>query len=405
MMDPSFEYSFEIGPIRPPSEGQNRSLLIRATRNCPWNKCAFCRTYRGKRFEYRSVEEVKRDIDQARSISDELKAMSWQAGRAGSIDGEVVNALVRANPDVYSPDAVGAEAWNARLQSLINVANWLVTGARTVFLQDANTLIMRTPELVDVLGYLKETFPSVDRVTSYGRSKTAAKKSLEELREIHSAGLSRLHIGMESGCDEVLAFVQKGVTGADHVAAGQKIVESGISLSEYVMPGLGGRKWSEKHAVDTAVVLNRINPDYIRLRSLVVREGTDLYAMWRAGGFEPLSEDEVIGELRLFIANLDCRSYLVSDHMANLLPEIEGQMPQSKERLLQVIDDYRAMPLPERLKLQLERRVRSYTAVCGGVWGETESLVQDAIRSIENGASDMAQQVEDAIRSLKQAAM
>ncbi|NQT71271.1 MAG: radical SAM protein [Chloroflexi bacterium] len=404
-MNPDKRYSFEIGPIRPPSEGSDQSLLIRATRNCPWNKCEFCHTYRGKRFEYRNVEEIKADIDAAKAISDEIKAMSWRTGVGGSINGELVSSLVRNNPEVYSPDLVGTEAANDRIQSLVNVANWLASGAKTVFLQDANTLIMRTPELVEVIRYLKETFPTIERVTSYARSKTAAKKSLEDLKDLHAAGLSRLHLGLESGCDEVLAFIQKGVTAADHIAGGKNVVESGISLSEYVIPGLGGCRWSKKHAVDTAYVLNQTNPDFIRLRSLVVRKGTDLYGKLESGDFEQLTEDEIVDELRLFIENLDCNSYLISDHMANLLWEIEGQLPEAKESLLKTIDDYKAMPLPQRLDMQLKRRMRSHVAVCGGIDKGLEQTVENAIKSIETQSPEMQKEVETAIAALKQTAM
>ena len=398
-------FSFEMGPIRPPSEGSDHSLLIRATRNCPWNKCEFCRTYRGKRFELRSVDEIKGDIDAAKAIADEIKGASWKMGLAGAIDGGLVNILVRDNPEIYGRDHVDIETLNDRLQSLVNVANWLASGARTVFLQDANTLIMRTHELVEVIKYLKETFPTIERVTSYARSKTAAKKTLEELKELHAVGLSRLHLGMESGCDEVLDYIQKGVTGADHIAGGQKVVQSGISLSEYVIPGLGGRKWSDKHAVDTARILNEIGPDFIRLRSLIVREGTDLYSKLESGDFEPLNEDEIIDELRLFISNLECNSYLVSDHMANLLGEIEGQLPGAKEALLKAIDEYRSMPLVQRLDFQLKRRLRSHMAVRGGIDEELEKIVVNALNSIEKGAPNMEKDVESAIVLLKQTAM
>ncbi len=399
-MDPSEKYSFEMGPIRPPSEGSDQSLLIRATRNCPWNKCEFCLTYRGKKFEYRSVEDIKSDIDAAKSISDELKSASWKAGLAGQLTNELISGMVRDNPDIYS-----AGAASANLQSLISVANWSASGAKTVFLQDANTLIMRTPELVDILKYLKETFATIERITSYARSKTAARKSLEELNDLKEAGLSRLHFGLESGCDEVLAFIQKGVTAADHINGGRKVVEAGISVSEYVIPGLGGRKWSHKHAIDTAHVLNQINPDYIRLRSLVVKEKTDLYARMESGEFEIPSEDEIVAELRLFIENLECNAYLVSDHMANLLWEIEGQLPDAKEHLLNTIDEYLTKPLAQRLDIQLKRRLRSHMAVHGGIEGELDQLVQNAIESINKQSPEMESEVGIAIAGLKQGAM
>ncbi|MBM3131432.1 MAG: radical SAM protein [Chloroflexi bacterium] len=402
---PGADWAFEIGPIRPPSEGRDQSLLVRATRNCPWNRCAFCRTYRGKRFEYRNVAEIKRDIDEAKAIADELKAASWRLGQGGEITGELVSSFVRGNPEIYGHGNAPPEVIEARLHSLVNVANWLASGARTVFLQDANTLVMRTPELVEVLRYVKTTSPTVERITSYARSHTAARKSVSELRELHQAGLARLHIGLESGCDEVLTYIQKGVTAADHIAGGRKIVESGISLSEYVIPGLGGRKWTEKHALDTARVLNEIGPDFIRLRSLVVREGTDLDGKLKSGDFEPLTEDDTVAELRLFIEHLQCRAHLVSDHMANLLWEIEGQLPEAKGNLLKLIDDYIARPLPERLTMQLKRRLQSHLSVFGGIDGSLKRQVECAFESIRTGSPRMETDVHAALMALKQGAM
>src|SRR4030042_3688062 len=169
----SGRYWFEIGPIRPPSEGRDHSLLIRVTRNCPWNRCLFCNTYKRVKFQYRSVEEVKEDIAAARALAEELKAASWRLGLGGSINGAVVEAMVNGAPEVYDSDSVDARTLQLRLQSLVNVTNWLASGGRTIFLQDANTLIMRTPELVEVIKYLKARLPSIERVTSYARDKTA----------------------------------------------------------------------------------------------------------------------------------------------------------------------------------------------------------------------------------------
>lgn len=396
---------YEMGPIRPPSEGSDHSLLIRATRNCPWNKCLFCRTYRGKKFVYRPVDEIKRDIDSAAAITEELKDVSWQMGLGGRMTGEVIRSLIRSRPELYDPQYGNGEAVNGRVQCLINAANWLASGARTVFLQDANTLIMRTPDLVQVLQYLNKTFPSIERITSYARSHTAARKSAEELQELHQTGLSRLHIGMESGCDAVLAFIRKGVTGADHIAAGQMITASGISLSEYIIPGLGGKTWSRKHARDTAMVLNQINADFIRLRSLIIREGTDLYHQYAAGEFEPLTEDGMIDEIRLLVENLNCHSYLVSDHMANLLMEVEGQLPEAKDRLLGIIDEYRSKPMAKRLEMQLQRRLRSHATVHGGIQKELDPAVQSAFKAIESGAPDMESDVDAVLTALKQGSM
>ncbi len=338
-------FAFEVGPIRPPSEAF--SLLIRVTRNCPWNRCQFCHTYKGKRFEYRSVEEVKEDISRAKAIQEEIKLLAWRMGYGGRTK-EVAGMLLQ------SPEASDA---------VRNVALWLYYESRTVFLQDANTLIMRTPELAEVIRFLKETFPEVERITSYARAKTAAKKSVEELRELRETGLSRLHIGLESGSRQVLEYMQKGVTPEEQILGGRKVKEAGISLCEYVMPGLGGKELWREHVVETARVLNEIDPDYIRLRSLHVVGDSPLYQKMMSGDFEPRSEDEVVEEIGQLLERLECHSFLKSDHILNLLPEVEGKLPEDKERMLGVIARYLSLPEEKRRNFVLGRRLGYYESL------------------------------------------
>ena len=385
-------HSYEIGPIRPPSEGQDLSLLLRVTRNCPWNKCEFCPVYKGSTFEYRSVSEVKEDIDKARLVKEEIKETSWKLGYGGRVNSAVIQTIVQSN-HAYEGDIRAKE-------SLINMANFMLAGERTAFLQDANTLIMRTPELLEVITYLRQSFPQIQRITSYARSKTCQKKSLSELSELREAGLSRLHVGLESGCDEVLAEVKKGVQAEEHIQGGRKVVEAGISLSEYVMPGLGGRRWTEKHALETARVLNLINPDYIRLRSLIISPFILLYQRFNAGEFEELSEDEIVEEIGLFLENLDCSSYLTSDHIANLLPEIEGQLPSDKKRMLDIISHYRSLSVKERLKFRLERRLRSYLSILN-LDGKLREKVDEALNSVEQGSEEAEKKVDEVIHALR----
>jgi hypothetical protein len=339
---------FEQGPIRPPSEA--RSLLIRPTRNCPWNKCAFCHTYKDTRFELRSVEEIKTDIDAVRDIADAIVDHSQKLGQGGKVNDAVVS-------HVFGNESLLGDQFR-------HVAAWLYFGGNTAFLQDADTLIMKTDDLVDVLRHLREKFPGISRITSYCRSRTASHKSVEDLKRIREAGLVRIHVGLESGCDEVLKFIRKGATAADHVKGGQHIVAAGISLCEYVMPGLGGARWSREHAVETARVLNAINPDHIRLRTLSVRRGTDLYERMRQGEFTPIGDEEILQEIRLFIENLDgIESRIVSDHILNLLEELEGKLPEDKEKLLGLIDRYFAMSEEDRLIFRLGRRRGLYRSL------------------------------------------
>jgi radical SAM superfamily enzyme YgiQ (UPF0313 family) len=335
-------HTFELGPIRPPSEAY--SLLIRATRNCPWNKCLFCPVYKGTKFELRTVDEIQHDIEEAKAISDGINEIAWKMGYGGSI--REVAAMLHDQPE-YG-------------QCIRNVALWLFTGGKSAFLQDSNSLIMRTPELVQVITFLRETFPILNRVTIYGRSHTTARKSLEELRELKAAGLDRIHTGLESGHDPVLAYMQKGVTAEQQINGGRKVVESGISLCEYVMPGLGGKKLSHEHVMETARVLNEINPDYIRLRSLHVHLIMPLWSKMQDGDFELQTEDEVVEEIGTLIENLRVTSYLKSDHILNLLMEVEGKLPEDKQKCLNIINEYLGLPDEEKLNFKFGRRLGYY---------------------------------------------
>lgn len=341
-------YVFELGPIRPPSEAQ--SLLIRVTRNCPWNKCEFCHTYKGEQFSFRSVEEIKNDIDQVKAISDEIRQLSWTMGFAGETNQAVLRAL-------FGDAGRLSQAWQS-------VAGWLYFGGNQVFLQDANSLITKTADLVEILKYLKEKFPSIQRITSYARARTLAKKSVEELKELRQAGLSRIHVGMESGYDPLLQYMKKGVTAKEQIQAGRNVVASGISLSEYIMPGLGGKRWWREHAVQSAKVLNEIDPEFIRLRTLYVGKDMPLFDRVEKGEFEPLADDLVASEIKLFIETLHgIHSTVVSDHILNLLEEVQGKLPDEKEEMIEMIDRYLALPAEQRLRFRVGRRLGYYRSL------------------------------------------
>ncbi len=340
-------HAFELGPIRPPSEAQ--SLLLRVTRNCPWNQCEFCHTYKGEKFSFRSVAEVKQDIDSIKRIYDEIRQLSWKTGFGGELNQDVLRRIF--NQGLYN-------------QAFQHVAGWLYFGGAQVFLQDANSVMVKTEDLVEILKYLKEAFPFIQRITSYGRARTLAKKSVEELKALHQAGLSRIHIGMETGYDPLLQYLKKGVTAQEQIRAGRNVVESGISLSEYVMPGLGGKRWWREHAVETARVLNQINPDFIRLRSLYVRNDMPMYRKVERGDFVRLYDDEVAAEIRLFLKTLEgIQSTVVSDHVLNLLEEVQGKLPGAREKMIEVIDRYLALPAEERLRFRVGRRLGYYRSL------------------------------------------
>lgn len=299
---------FEQPPYRPPSEA--RSLLIRATRNCPWNRCAFCNMYKGERFEIRPVDEVKRDIWAARDLYDRFMALVQQQGHAGR-ESELAPA--------YGLPWIRGD------------------GKITVFLADSNSLVMRTAQLAEIVRCLYEAFPHLQRVTSYARAHTILHKTPAELRTLADAGLTRVHLGLESGDDEVLAMIQKGATAEQMVQGGLRAKNAGLSVSEYVILGMGGMDRWEQHAVNTARVLNQIDPDFIRLRTVMVQAGTPLCEMERRGEFRVPTAEEILREERRLVAELDVQSSFVSDHVSNYLA-IDGRLPADKPLMFQALD-------------------------------------------------------------------
>lgn len=305
---------YEQGNIRPPSEAS--SLLVRVTRNCPWNQCTFCMSYKREKFSRRTVDEVKQDID----------------------------SMARE----YGGYPVG-----------------------TVFLQDGDTLVLKTADVLEVLRYLKEKFPSIVRITSYARAPTLKRRSVEELKQLREAGLTRLHVGMESGSERVLKMIRKGITEDDIIIGGKHVKEAGIELSEYIMPGVGGRTLSEEHALETARLLNMIEPDFIRVRTFAMHPRSSMNEMVENGTFLPMTDEEVIREIRLLLENLkEMHSYFCcGDFGLNLLMYVNGYVDDNKEEMLKGIDDY--------LSLSKEQK-RAYSLLKRGSYG---SLPIDVVRN------------------------
>jgi len=317
---------YEIGPIRPPNEAY--SLLVRFTRNCSWNQCAFCHIYKERKFEKRSFDEIKRDIDTIKEIADDIKQISWEKGYGGTITETLVEEIFSSN--------IHNECYKS-------IAVWLYFGGKHVFIQDANSLAMNPQVFIDSLKYLKETFPTIDRVTSYARSRTIAKRvTLEDLNNMKDAGLTRLHIGLESGNNFLLKFMNKGVTKAEHIECGRKVKQSGIELSEYVVLGMGGRQWWREHALETADALNKIDSDFIRFRTLKVLKTMPLYEKLQNKDFFLPTEEDIL---------------------LNLLEEVDGKLPEDKEKMLSVIDDYFSLTPEQKVTYRFGRRSGIYRSI------------------------------------------
>jgi radical SAM superfamily enzyme YgiQ (UPF0313 family) len=297
---------YEQGVIRPPSEAQ--SLLVRVTRNCPWNRCVFCPAYKGVKFSKRPVAEVKADID----------AMAGEYGRhIGMI--------------------------------------------RSAFLQDADSLILKTDLIVEILRHIRERFPAVERITTYARATTLKRKSIEEFGQLKEAGLKRIHTGLESGSVNVLRMIRKGITPEDIVEAGRKVMAAGISLSEYIMPGVGGRAWSEENARETAHLLNLVRPDFIRVRTFALPPRSPMVQMVDEGTFLPMTDEEIVAEIRLLVSCLEeSHSYFsCGDYSPNLLMRVDGRLDERKAAMLAELDRYLSLTPEQKKVYSLLRRSTS----------------------------------------------
>jgi radical SAM superfamily enzyme YgiQ (UPF0313 family) len=272
--------NYDFPPFRPPSEAN--SLLLRVTRGCPWNRCTFCSMYKGMKFEVRDLEEILGDIELAR--------------------------------DLYG-DRIG-----------------------TVFIGDSNSLVAKTEMLVKVLNALFTSFPNIQRVTSYARAKTIAKKPLEDLIKIYQASLTRLHVGLETGDRELLKEIEKGATPEEMIEAGKRAKEAGFEYSLYVLLGIGGEEKWEQHARGTAEILNQIDPHFIRVRTFIPQPDSPLYEAMVKGRFQPASPETILKETKLLLQKLQVTSQFLSDHISNLLP-LHGKLPEDKEEMIQMIGE------------------------------------------------------------------
>ena len=295
---------YEIGPIRPPSEAQ--SLLIRVTRGCHWNKCKFCGLYKNCKFSMRSQKDILEDIKRAR--------------------------------EVYK---------NRRFTSC--------------FLQDSDAFVLSTNKLLPIVEAIKSEFPEIKYITSYARADSILRKNLSEMKELKDAGLNHLYCGMESGSDHVLKLVNKGSTGEQMKEAGILAKEAGMILSEFILLGLGGKKYSDENAIQTAEVLNCIEPDYIRVHATAIKPEPPLGEMLHNGEFLLQSEEEIVMEQRLFLEKLhSMNSYYVNEHIVNLLLEVRGSLKNDKKKMLAQIDCYLNMSPEDKENFAIGRRINQY---------------------------------------------
>ncbi len=331
--------SFETGPIRPPSEAN--SLLLQVTQGCTWNKCRFCVVYRGSQFHMLPPERVKQNIDNMAYFRDMIKSFS-------RVNGHIDKEGLYAELEKLTQD---------ELQCFYMVYNWLSHGGKSVFLQDGNSVALKPEKLADILNYLREKFPHIERITTYGRAETLSRWSVEQLKLLRESGLDRIHTGFESGSDKVLELINKGLTQKQEIEGGLKVKEAGMELSVYFMPGIGGVEFSGENASETAKVVNEISPDFVRLRTFVLKTDSEMYEMLQKGEFTECSDIMKLAEIRSLIAGITAPDVnIVSDHIVNLIGNMNGRIGSDKERLLAQADRVLQLPKEEQRLYQLTRR-------------------------------------------------
>lgn len=267
--------------FRPPSEAN--SFILRVTIGCAHNRCTFCAMYRNVNFRARPLSEIE----------------------------PIITQTARHYPNL-----------------------------RRVFLADGDALVLSTDRLIAIIDLLKTNFPKLSRISCYGGPLDILRKTPVELQLLKQAGLQMVYLGIESGDDEVLARVQKGVTSAQMIEAGQKIIAAGMKLSAMLVLGLGGRERSRQHAFNSARVASAINPTMLSALTLMLHRGTSLRAEAEQGLFQPLSPYEFVLELKELVSNLNMQSPCIfrSNHVSNMLP-LAGTLPTDKDSLLRQAEE------------------------------------------------------------------
>ena len=281
---------------RPPSEGN--SLIIQATLGCSHNKCSFCNMYKSKKFTIKSLENIKNDINYFRQIYAHVEK---------------------------------------------------------VFLADGDALIIPIEDLKEILTYIKRVFLECERITLYGSPRSILNKSLEELKELNALGLSMIYMGVESGDDEVLEDINKGVSSEELIKAAKRVKESNILLSVTAIAGIGGKEKSKNHAIRTGEIISRMAPDYFGILTLMVEEGTKLHSKIISKEFELLNDKDILSEIKLLIENIEVNETIVfrCNHASNYI-SLRGNLPEDKEKLLNQIDYYQNI---NKLKQEEDRRL------------------------------------------------
>lgn len=275
---------YEGDVYRPPSEA--RSLIIQVTIGCSHNTCTFCHMYTGKQFRIRKREEILADLEEC----------SREFGKY----------------------------------------------VRRVFFADGDALIVKTPLLLELLAYVKDHFPNVERVTAYGTASDVLRKSEEELRALANAGLEMVYLGAESGDDEILLQIKKGQTAAELIEAGRKLKRCGIKTSVTLISGLGGPEGMEKHALGSASLINEMNPEYAAILSLQLREDSPMAQEVLRGERKLLTADQTVEETEIFLNAIDSPGTIFRSNHASNYVSLAGVFNDDIPEMLEQLEDAKA---------------------------------------------------------------
>ena len=249
---------------RPPSEA--RSLILQVTIGCAHNSCTFCNMYKAKSFRIRTMEEIRADLDEV----------------AGSLYARMI---------------------------------------RRVFLADGDALVLATDKLMEIISLIRERLPHIERITSYATAQDILRKTDEELKKLRAAGLEMVYLGAETGDDDLLKYINKGVTAAQIAEAGKKAKRCGMDVSVTLISGLGGRAHVREHALSCARLITEMNPAYCSFLTLRLYEGTPFYDDVVNGKFERITPDEIVDEMEIFLKNVDSPGTVFrSNHASNYVP-------------------------------------------------------------------------------------
>jgi len=273
------EVRYEGIVYRPPSEAY--SLIVQVTIGCSHNGCTFCNMFKEKKFRIRDLSDIMLDLQHAK----------------------LTYGIVKK-----------------------------------IFLADGDALVLQTEKLKLILLKIKELFPECVRVGIYATPNDILRKTLEELRELKEFGIGIIYLGVESGSNEILKSINKGVTAEEMIMAGRKVKESGIKLSTTLISGIGGTEKIKEHVIESAKVISAINPDYVGLLTLMLERGTLMHEDVQNGIFNILTSKQIMQETREFLENVDVTNCIFrSNHASNYVP-LAGTLPRDKNQLLKDID-------------------------------------------------------------------